>query len=191
MSILLIEGLNHYEENPRYITEENFEKLKTSIMKDPEFLKARPVLVSKRKDGSLWVLGGNMKTRAAKALGMDKIPCFIFEGLSSKEEKDIVIKDNSHFGNWDYGMLANQFDIQSLDLYNISIPDIEIEIPELGEPFPEEDPPEAAGGSQSDTKSLIIQISKDRYKVAKDAYKRLREEGKNAGEILIEAFLNA
>ena len=55
--------------NPRYITEENLERLTKSIQEDPELLFIRPIVI----DQDNVILGGNMRYKAARKLGYDKV----------------------------------------------------------------------------------------------------------------------
>lgn len=66
--------------NPRKIVKKNFERLKQSITDNPDFFEARPVLLN-RVDGVLKIIGGHQRLKAAKSLGMQHVPCYIFEGL--------------------------------------------------------------------------------------------------------------
>ena len=68
--------------NPRYIRDEKFEKLKKSIQDFPEMLKLRPVVV----DDDMMVLGGNMRLKALTELKEDVA---IKYDLSKENEKRI------------------------------------------------------------------------------------------------------
>lgn len=108
-----IKDLTLLERNPRKITKEQMEKLCNSIKKDPDFLRSRPVLVH-LVDGKMNVYAGNQRVRAAKKLGWKEIPCIIESGLPDEIIKQRILKDNKTFGEFDYDMLANEWETELL-----------------------------------------------------------------------------
>lgn len=96
--------------NPRQWSKEDVEKLKTSIQETPELLEARGCIVYPMGDKYV-VLGGNMRLTACKQLGYKEVDCAILdEGTTADKLREIVIKDNGSFGQWDFDMLANEWD---------------------------------------------------------------------------------
>lgn len=108
-----IKKLTLYEKNPRKVSKEQFEKLCISLEKDTRFMTCRPVLVNER-DGQFLVYAGNQRVRAAKKLKWITIPCIIEKDLSDDVIKQRVIKDNQHYGEFDFDMLANDYEIDDL-----------------------------------------------------------------------------
>lgn len=106
--------------NPRFIRDERFKKLVKSLEDNPEMLPARELLVY-NYDGELIVIGGNMRLRAAKELGLKEIPCKILEDLTPEQIRAIVIKDNVSFGSDDFEELANEWDSIELEEWGINI----------------------------------------------------------------------
>ena len=94
--------------NPRFIKDEAFKRLVKSLKDCPSLFDARPCVCSDRT-GELIVLGGNMRYRAAMELGYKEVPVIIMSGLSEDQEREIAIKDNGDFGEWDFDMLANEW----------------------------------------------------------------------------------
>ena len=93
--------------NPRQWTKDEMDNLKKSIGETPELLEARGAIVYP-KDGKYIVLGGNMRLEAVKALGWKQMPCIVLpESLPIEKLKEIVIKDNGSFGEWDMDALAD------------------------------------------------------------------------------------
>lgn len=83
------------DENPRTIHEDKFEKLVNSILVLPKMLDLRPVVV----DNTMLALGGNMRTRALRAIAKLKISdikdrlCCMADYLSKTEiEREALIK---------------------------------------------------------------------------------------------------
>lgn len=113
-----ISKLTLYENNPRKIDKQQFEKLCANIQRDPDFFEDRPCLVNHLTDsGKMIVFAGNQRVRAAKKLGWKNVPCRVRENLSEETMNDRLILDNLHHGKNDDDMLANLFDpIKLLEL---------------------------------------------------------------------------
>ena len=92
--------------NPRIIKNDKFKKLVTSIKEFPEMLKLRPIVV----DEDMIVLGGNMRLKASKEAGLKEVWIDIAEGLTEEQKKEFIVKDNVSFGEWEWDMLANEWD---------------------------------------------------------------------------------
>lgn len=105
-------------ENPRIIKDDKFKKLVQSLKDFPEMLELRPVVVN----ADMVVLGGNMRLRAAEAAGLKEIPVLVADKLTKEQEREFIIKDNSSFGEWDWDILANQWDEQELKDWGLDIP---------------------------------------------------------------------
>lgn len=111
-----IEGL---PKNPRRFTNEEIERLAESIEETPELLEARPLVVCKH--GSKYiVLGGNMRLTALKHLKRESAPCEVLDDdLPVEKLKEIVMKDNSSFGQWDVDALANEWSDENLEAWGV------------------------------------------------------------------------
>ena len=95
--------------NPRQWTRAELENLKKSLQETPELLEARGILVYPW-EGKYLVLGGNMRLSALKALKAKDAPCIVFpEDTPIDKLKEVVIKDNGSFGEWDFDQLANEW----------------------------------------------------------------------------------
>lgn len=95
--------------NPRQWTKTELNKLKKSLQETPELLEARGILVYPW-EGKYLVLGGNMRLSALKSLKAEDAPCVIFpEDTPIDKLKEVVIKDNGSFGEWDFDSLANEW----------------------------------------------------------------------------------
>lgn len=111
-----IEGL---PANPRQWTREDVKRLAKSIEETPELLEARPLIVIPNGNEYV-VLGGNLRLEALKYLKWDKAPVYLLPAETAIEtQKEIVIKDNGSFGQWDYDALANEWDDLDLDGWGV------------------------------------------------------------------------
>jgi 16S rRNA G966 N2-methylase RsmD len=107
--------------NPRFIRDDRYKKLKGSIQEDPEMLALRELLVFEHA-GKYVIIGGNMRYRALKELGYTETVCKIMPSETPIEKiKAITIKDNSGFGEWDFDMLANEWDIEDLNKWGVDM----------------------------------------------------------------------
>jgi hypothetical protein len=104
--------------NPRIIKDGKFQKLVKSIQEFPEMLDLRPIVV----DEDMVVLGGNMRLKACIAAGLKEVPIKVAESLTSEQKAEFIIKDNVGFGEWDWDMLANQWDATDLDNWALDVP---------------------------------------------------------------------
>ena len=96
--------------NPRFIKAKKFKKLVKSIKEFPEMLELRPIVI----DENNLILGGNMRHRACIKAGLKEVPVKIAKGLTVKQKQEFIIKDNVGFGEWEWDILANEWD--SVDL---------------------------------------------------------------------------
>lgn len=114
-----IEGL---PANPRTIRDHKFEKLVKSIEENPEMLALRELLVYPH-GGKYVVIGGNMRYEALKKLGYKTALCKIIPQETTVEQlKAYTIKDNNGFGEWDFDMLANEWDTVQLEDWGVDLP---------------------------------------------------------------------
>jgi site-specific DNA-methyltransferase (adenine-specific) len=71
------------------------------------------------------VLGGNMRLKACKEAGLKEIPVIKASDLTPEQQREFIIKDNVGFGEWDWAMLANEWDSDELQDWGLDIPDFE------------------------------------------------------------------
>jgi hypothetical protein len=102
--------------NPRVIKDEKFAKLVESIRTFPQMLELRPIVVNP----DMVVLGGNMRLRACKQAGLKTVPIIMADDFTPEQQSEFIIKDNVGFGEWDWDMLANEWEIQDLSNWGLS-----------------------------------------------------------------------
>ena len=103
--------------NPRIIKNDKFKKLVKSIKEFPEMLKLRPIVV----DEDFMVLGGNMRLKASKEAGLSEVWIDIAEGLTEEQKKEFIVKDNVGFGEWEWDILANEWDSVQLAEWGLDV----------------------------------------------------------------------
>ena len=116
--------------NPRIIKNDKFKKLVKSIQEFPEMLKLRPIVV----DEDMMVLGGNMRLKASKDAGLKEVWIEVAEGLTEDQKKEFIVKDNVGFGEWEWDMLANEWDSSKLTEWGLDVWLNEDDIQELKNP---------------------------------------------------------
>ena len=117
MQTLPIGKIKANPNNPRTIKDDKFFKLVQSLKDLPEMAKVRPVVVNQ----DMVVLGGNMRLKAMKEAGWKEAPVEIVDWDEDKQ-RQFIIKDNVGFGEWDWEMLANEWDAEQLDDWGLDIP---------------------------------------------------------------------
>ena len=83
-------------------------------------LEKRPIVV----DENMVVLGGNMRLKACIEAGFKKVNIIKAEGWTDKQKEQFIIKDNSSFGEWDWDILANEWEIKELSEWGLDLPKI-------------------------------------------------------------------
>ena len=109
--------------NPRIIKNEKYKKLLTSLKDDPEMLQLRELIVYPYNDKYV-VICGNMRLKACIEIGIKDIPCKVLENDTPIEKlQAYTIKDNIGYGEHDFDLLANEWDIDKLDDWGVDLPD--------------------------------------------------------------------
>lgn len=103
--------------NPRIIKDDKFKKLVQSIKDFPEMLDIRPIVVNT----DMVILGGNMRYKACKEAGLKEVPVIITD-LSEEKQREFLIKDNTSGGEWDWEVLANEWDNEELEEWGLDVP---------------------------------------------------------------------
>ena len=146
--------------NPRLIKDEKFKKLVQSVKDFPQMLNIRPIVVNKE----MVILGGNMRYKASVEAGLKEIPIIIAD-LSESQQKEFLIKDNVSGGEWDWDMLANEWDSEQLaewgmDVWNPS--DIN-----LNDFFEQNEDPE-----NTDKFKIILEYTEDDFNDITELFKK-------------------
>jgi len=105
-------------DNPRLIKDNKFHKLVKSIKEFPEMLEIRPIVVN----NDMVVLGGNMRLKACQEAGLKEVHIIKADTLTVKQQREFIVKDNVGFGEWDWDMVANEWDSQELEKWGLNMP---------------------------------------------------------------------
>ena len=118
--VVSISEIKLNDKNPRFIKDEKFLNLVSSIKKFPEMINVREIVVNQ----DMVILGGNMRYRALKEAGVTEVPVKIVD-WSEDKQKEFIIKDNVEAGEWDWDILANEWDKEELIDWGLELPDWE------------------------------------------------------------------
>lgn len=111
-----VSELKNWDNNPRSIKQSDFERLKKQILKLGVY---KPLLVNQDNV----VLGGNMRLRALKELGVNEIMCSVVITETENQMVEYALSDNDRAGEYDQQGLAElvvKIPID-LDLYHVDI----------------------------------------------------------------------
>ena len=122
MDLIKINKLKSNPTNPRVLRDEKFNKLKQSLTDFPDMLNKRPIVAVTDTDGKFMVLGGNMRLRACIDLKMKEVPVIIADEWTEEQRREFIAKDNVSAGEWDYEMLANEWDADKLGDWGLDAP---------------------------------------------------------------------
>jgi hypothetical protein len=111
-----IKEIKPNDSNPRYITESDFKRLIKSIKDFPEMLEVKPLIVNK----NMVVIGGNQRLEALKSLGHFEVQVQQVN-WSVEKQKEFTIKDNTHYGSWDYDALGNNWQYDELQQWGLNV----------------------------------------------------------------------
>jgi DNA modification methylase len=128
--------------NPRTIKDDKFNKLVKSIQEFPQMLEKRPLVCFTDTDGMFVVLGGNMRLKAAKEVGLKELPILLADDWTEEQKQEFLIKDNVGFGEWNWEELHADWDVELLDEWGLDVPDFGVEELEAVEDDFDATPPE-------------------------------------------------
>jgi len=149
--------------NPRLIKDDKFKKLVKSIQEFPEMLKLRPIIV----DEDMVVLGGNMRLKASKDAGLKEVWIEVAEGLTEEKKKEFIVKDNVGFGEWEWDMLANEWDSVQLAEWGLDVWQNEDDI-ETSDVFSLPD------GDKSNLEQITYTLSSEQSNIIKEAVQDIK-----------------
>lgn len=144
--------------NPRIIKDNKFKQLVKSIQDFPQMLELRPIVI----DENNMVLGGNMRLKACIEAGLKDVPVKQAKDLTEEQKKEFMVKDNIGFGEWDWDLLANEFDTEEIGEWGLDIPNFDSNI-NLDEFFGEAEPESIDG-----KKKLILEYTEEEYNLVKE-----------------------
>jgi ParB-like chromosome segregation protein Spo0J len=171
--------------NPRLIKDDKFKKLVQSIKDFPEMLDIRPIVVNQ----DMVILGGNMRFKACKEAGLKEIPVIVADNLTEEQQREFLIKDNVSGGEWDWDLLANEWDAEQLNDWGLEVwqAPAEIDYSLLDDEDVSEQLEDMTNGVK---KAIQIEFEAEHYEEAYELVKFWREREAYVGGMIME-FLKA
>jgi len=179
--------------NPRIIKDDKFKKLVQSIKDFPEMLDIRPIVVNQ----DMIILGGNMRFKACKEAGLKEVPVIVTD-LTEARQREFLIKDNTSGGEWDWEVLANEWDSEQLEDWGLDLEGFDLDSDEYGEDFSlsegEKSPFQQQTYTLADEQATIIKNAIDDIKKTEE-YKYVETFGNensngNALYLIISQWMN-
>ena len=167
--------------NPRLIKDDKFRKLVKSIQEFPQMLELRPIVV----DENNIVLGGNMRLKACKEAGLKEVFIVKAENLTELQKDEFIVKDNVGFGEWDWDMLANEWDAELLNDWGLFVPEMptEVDYSILDDQDLDNELSDMADGVK---KAIQIEFEAEHYEEAAELVKFWRERQAYVGGMIME-----
>ena len=113
--LISIKKIKPNPKNPRFIKDYKYKELLESLRTSFWMMEARPIVV----DENMVVLGGNQRLRACQELKYKE--AWVQDGSkwTQKQQDEFIIKDNTHYGEWDFDMLANEWEQKDLQVWGL------------------------------------------------------------------------
>jgi len=108
--------------NPRVIKDDKFKKLVQSVKDFPQMLDIRPIVVN----DEMIVLGGNMRLKACIEAGLKEVSIIKASELTHEQQNEFIIKDNVGFGEWNWDVIADNWDYELLNDWGLDIPGFDL-----------------------------------------------------------------
>jgi hypothetical protein len=181
MELVKISKVKPNENNPRFIKDYKFKKLVNSIKEFPEMLKLRPIVVN----ADMVVLGGNMRLRACKDAGLREVWVLKADELTEAQQREFIVKDNIGFGEWDWDILANEWNNVQMEEWGLDVwtPEEDVDYSILDDDDLSVDLEDMKSGVK---KAIQIPFELEHYEQAFELVKYWREKGAYVGMMLIE-----
>jgi hypothetical protein len=175
-----INSIKTNPKNPRLIKDDKFKKLVKSIQEFPQMLELRPIVV----DENNIVLGGNMRLKACIEVGLKEVFIVKADDLTEQQKDEFIVKDNVGFGEWDWDILANEWDTEKLQDWGLNVWQ---QSPEIDYSILDDDLSEQMSDMTNGVKKAIqIEFEAEHYEEASNLVKFWRERQAYVGSMIIE-----
>jgi hypothetical protein len=112
--------LKPHPKNPRQFTEKGMKDLENSI-NSIGFM--QPININ--QEGT--ILSGHQRAMKLKQMGEIEVDVYVPDRmLTPKQEEEVLVRANANTaGQWDWDILANNFEIEEINDWGLEVPDIE------------------------------------------------------------------
>ena len=105
-----------------------------------------------------------MRWKASRDAGLKEVWIDIAEGLSDEQKEEFIVKDNVNYGEWEWDILANEWDSIKLDEWGLGVWKNEDDI---------EEPNFKQSTEDSNNKPPTLKITFDNQNDLQDAKKKI------------------
>jgi DNA modification methylase len=146
-----IKDLNPAAYNPRKLTKKQGDDIRQSL---DRFGFVDPVIVNSNPERHNVIIGGHQRVKIWELMGNETVPVF-YVSLDESSEKELNVRLNKNSGEWDWDILANEFDTEDLKSWGFEDFDFQIttELP----------PEETSGDDEVQEVSSPITVAGDVY----------------------------
>ena len=103
-----LSSLKDYDKNPRFLSKDQFEHISHSL--NTFGLIEKPII---NPDGL--IIGGHQRKNVLKKLGVKEVECWVPDrALDDREVEELNIRLNKNTGEWDFDILANEWNLKDL-----------------------------------------------------------------------------
>lgn len=148
--------------NPRLIKDDKFKKLVQSIKDFPEMLDIRPIVVN----ADMIILGGNMRYKACVEAGLKEIPVIVANNLTEEQQREFLIKDNTSGGEWDWEMLANEWDAEQLEDWGLTVNNFNTDNINLDNFF------EESNEQKEQKNKIVLEYTDEEFELVNEEFKK-------------------
>lgn len=165
IEVVPISQIQGNKSNPRYIKEKEFKELVESVRKFPKMMEARPIIV----DENDIILGGNMRYKAALELGYKEVHIVRITDATEEQKREFIIKDNVSKGEWDWDILANDWNAEQLEDWGLNIGGFDVDADKLGEEF------DLPNGDKSPFQQITFTLADEQAEQIKNALADIKQ----------------
>jgi len=178
-----IAELNPAEYNPRQLTDKQYKQLKKSLK---TFGCVEPVVINSNPMRKDVIIGGHQRCKVWADLGNDTIPTVEIE-LGEAEEMELNVRLNKNTGEFDFDMLANYFEVDTLKDWGFQDYEFGRNYDDDIADLDNEDMADILSDMTSGVRKAIqIDFNLEHYEEATELVKDCRNKGMYVGMILID-----
>lgn len=124
---LEIKRLRPHVSNPRKLTKEQHSHLKKSIEKFG--LIDKPIVTRMPECDDFQIIAGHQRLKILKEIGHKEVECNVCNVILSQHDVDeLLIRHNKNTGEWDWDLLANDFEPTDLFEWGFTAEDLHLDL---------------------------------------------------------------
>lgn len=174
-----IEELKPHSKNPRIFTEKGMKDLKNSI---DSIGFAQPININ--QDGT--ILSGHARLKTLELQGIKEVDVYVPDRLLTPKQEEVLVRMNANTaGQWDWDLLANNFELEEINEWGLEVPDVE-NMPDLSILDDNDNNDKLNKLADGVKKAIMIEFEPDHYQEAYDLIKYWREKDLYIGKYLID-----